>query len=107
MIVLLSKIKLSYHGVLTFVSPPSFDGLRGRGLVKIQSSLLPLVEGASSPLTVCIDGKDALMGENVAEDVEDRGRVPAEADGYSGARRPAFGRGSGGTCRFSSFSSFL
>ena len=104
MVVLLSKFVSSYHSVLTLVSLSSFDGLRG--LAKTQSSLLPLVEGRKPPasvtMTVFIDGEDEVTGENVAEDVEDRGRVPVD-DGYSGARSPALGRGGGGTCRFSSF----
>jgi hypothetical protein len=52
---------------------------------------------------VCIDEEDAETGEKVAEDVEDRGRLPAEVDGRSSASRPGVGRGGGGTCRFSSF----
>jgi hypothetical protein len=92
--------------VLTFVSPPSLDDLRDRGLVKTQSSLLPLVEICNLPpsflLTVCIDEEDAvILGENVAEDVEDRGRVP-DVDGPSVACS-VVGRGGGGTYRFSSF----
>jgi hypothetical protein len=94
-----------YYGVLT-LSPPSFDCLRDRELVKTQSSLFPLVDScnlpASFPLTVCIDEDDAATGENVAEDVEDRGRLPVDVDDCSSASRPAVGRG-GGVCRFSSF----